>query len=133
MPAGIVGSFTVLACFAGLILLLVFGMIKGSSAYTDAIREARSNPDVARELGHPLQPGWWVSGSIQVSGPTGTADFETPLRGPSGHAMLYVSAEKQAGRWQYKVLEVAVEGKSDRIDLLRANGIQRLNRATGWH
>jgi hypothetical protein len=30
-----------------------------------------------------------------------------------------VSAEKQAGRWKYKVLEVAVESKSEHIDLLK--------------
>jgi len=37
---------------------------------------------------------------------------------------LYVTAEKQAGRWHYKILEVAVEGKSDRINLLRdVNGV----------
>ena len=117
VPAGIVACGAALACFVGLILLFAFGIFKGSDVYTDAIAQARNSPAVVHELGEPIQPGWWVSGSINISGPSGTADFETSLRGPAGRGTLYVSAEKQAGRWHYKVLEVAVEGKSDRIDL----------------
>src|SRR5205809_2064664 len=115
VPVGIVGGLTVLACFVGLIFLFVFSIFRGSDAYTDAIAQARSSSAVVHELGEPIQPGWWVSGSINVTGPSGTADFETSLRGPIGRGTLYVTAEKRAGRWQYKVLEVAVEGKSDRI------------------
>jgi len=96
----------------------VFGIFKGSDAYSDAIAQARSSPAVLHELGQPIEPGWWVSGSINITGPTGSADFATTLRGPIGRGTLYVTAEKQAGRWKYKVLEVAVEGKSERIDLL---------------
>ncbi len=124
VPAGIVGCLAGLACFVGLILLFVFGMFRGSDAYQGAIAQVRADPGVVRELGEPIEPGWWVSGSIHVTGPSGTADFETPLRGPSGRGTLYVTAEKQAGRWHYKILEVAVEGKSDRINLLRdVNGV----------
>jgi len=93
-------------------------MFKHSDAYQVALARARTSPGVVRELGEPVEPGWWVSGSINVSGPSGHADFETPLHGPSGRATLYVTAEKEAGRWHYKVLEVAVEGKNDRINLL---------------
>jgi Cytochrome oxidase complex assembly protein 1 len=124
VPTGILGGLAALACFVGLILLFVFGMFRGSDAYRDAMVQVRADRSVVRELGEPIQAGWWVSGSINVSGPSGSADFETPLQGPSGRGTLYVTAEKKAGQWHYTVLEVAVEGKSERINLLKdVNGI----------
>jgi hypothetical protein len=115
---GVIGGLAALACFVGLVFLIVFGIFKGSDAYADAIAHARSSPAVLHELGEPVEPGWWVSGSINITGATGSADFATTLRGPIGRGTLYVTAEKEAGRWKYRVLEVAVEGKSERIDLL---------------
>ena len=124
IPAGVVGGLAFLACFVGLIFLFVFGIFKGSDAYVGAVAQARSSPAVLHELGEPIQPGWWVAGSINVTGPRGSADFATSLLGPMGRGRLYVSAEKQAGRWKYKVLEVAVEGRSERINLLSdRNGV----------
>jgi hypothetical protein len=65
IPVGVVGGLAVLACFVGVIFLFVFGIFKGSDAYIDAIAQARRSPAVLRELGEPIQPGWWVSGSIK--------------------------------------------------------------------
>ena len=124
IPVGVVGGVALLACFVGLIFLFVFSIFKGSDAYIEAVAQARSSPAVLRELGEPIHPGWWVSGSINVTGPSGSADFATSLLGPMSRGTLYVSAKKQAGRWKYKVLEVAVEGKNERIDLLSdRNGV----------
>ena len=118
IPLGVIGGLVGIACFVGLIFLFVFGVFKGSDAYADAIARARSSPAVVHELGEPIEPGWWVTGSININGPSGSADFATTLRGPRGRGTLYVTGDKQAGRWNYKVLEGAVEGKSERIDLL---------------
>lgn len=93
-------------------------ILKGSEAYTGAIAQVESSSAVLQVLGEPVQPGWWVSGSISLTGPSGTADFSTSLEGPHGSGVLYVTAKKQGGRWEYTVLEVAVKGKRDRIDLL---------------
>jgi len=102
----------------------MFSLLQHNDAYRVALARARGSPGVVHELGEPIEAGWWISGSINVTGPSGSADFETPLHGPSGRGTLYVTAEKRAGRWQYKVLEVAVEGKSDRINLLsEGNGV----------
>ena len=124
VPVGVIGVLAGIACFVGLIFLFVFGIFKSSDAYSDAIAHARSSPAVVHELGEPIEPGWWVTGSINVTGPSGSADFATTLRGPVGRGTLYVTAEKQAGRWKYKILEVAVDGKTERIDLLSdLNGV----------
>ena len=119
VPAGVIGALIVLVGSAAAIFLFVFGIIRSSEVYDTALARARADSTVVRLLGEPIEPGWWVSGSIQVSGPSGSADFEAPLHGPVGRGTLYVSAEKEAGRWRYKVLEVGVEGRDDRIDLPR--------------
>jgi hypothetical protein len=101
-----------------MIAFFVFSMFKRSDVYADAVARARSNPAVVQELGEPIETGWWVSGSISTSGPSGTADFSAPLRGSSARGTLYVAAEKKAGIWHYQVLQVEPEGASSRIDLL---------------
>jgi cytochrome oxidase complex assembly protein 1 len=109
--------FTLLA-FLRLALSVVFRGFKSSGAYKEAVARALSHPEVRRELGEPVRPGWWVSGSVSVSGSTGEARFATPLHGPRGRAMLYVQARKIADRWRFDRLEVAVEGSSQPIRLL---------------
>ena len=60
-----------------------------------------------------------MTGSISTSASSGDADFAAALRGAHRRGVLYVTATKRAGRWQYDVLEVAIDGRSDRIDLLK--------------
>jgi hypothetical protein len=109
--------------FAGLALVrlllgVVFRGFKSSGAYKEAVSRARSHPDVRRELGNPIQAGWWVSGSLAVNGPSGHASFATPLYGSTGRGMLYVQARKVSDRWLFDRLEVGVEGSSAPIRLL---------------
>ena len=100
------------------LLSIVFLGFKASGVYKEALARARSSPEVRRELGEPVRPGWWVNGSMRVTGPSGATRFVTPLYGPIGHATLHVQAQKTLGRWNYDILEVAVDGRSERIDLL---------------
>ncbi len=101
-----------------LILSVVFRGFRSSGAYREAFARAASHPQVRRELGDPVRAGWWVSGSIQVSGPEGNARFAAPLHGPKGRGMLQVQARKIRDRWQFDILQVAVEGGSRPIELL---------------
>lgn len=116
----------ILVCASCTALLLttvfttVFGAIKSSDVYTQAVAEAQANPEVVAALGEPVEPGFLVSGSVEVSGPVGQADLSIPLSGPQASGTLYVTAVKEAGEWQFTRLEVAVEGSAERIDLLGA-------------
>ena len=113
------GGLVVLgALAAAAILLVVLGAVKQSDVYREAVDRARSHPDVVTALGEPVEPGWFVSGSVNVSGPSGEASLAIPLEGPAGEGTLYVEATKEAGTWRYQTLEVAVEGGGPRIDLL---------------
>ena len=120
-------KWVVLGC-SGLILLvvlgvagvvsLVMGSLKQSDAYKEALAAVRSNPAAVEALGEPIEPGFFLSGSVNVTGPAGEAVLSIPLHGPRGKGTLYLEATKRAGRWEYSLLELAVAGKEERIGLL---------------
>ena len=117
------GCATVVLVFAlGIVALVgfVFGMIKHTGAYAEAVARAKADPAVIEALGTPIEEGFMVSGQISETGPSGTADMSIPLRGPRGAGTLYVEAKKSAGRWEYQRLVFEVGGTRRRIDLLGA-------------
>jgi len=117
VPVGCLVPILLGSGFVILVLTLIFGALKSSDPYTQALARARANDEVKALLGEPIQPGFWVSGNFQVSGPSGHADFSIPLSGPKGSATLYATATKTAGRWEFTTLEVAPKGSETRIDL----------------
>ena len=120
LSIGCLGLILLVVAFVGGIFLLVETSIKSSHAYTEAMTRAQQSPQVLEKIGQPLQPGWFISGSINTSGSSGNADFSIPLSGSKGKGTLYVVAKKSAGLWQFETLQVEVEGESQRIDLLQA-------------
>jgi hypothetical protein len=110
-----------LALFTGVILLFMsalFGMLKSSDAYQQAVREAKANPAVVQALGEPIEEGWLTMGNINVNGPSGEANLQIPISGPKGEGDIYLEATKSAGQWNYSTLLVRVEGTKESIDLL---------------
>lgn len=100
----------------------VFGTIKSSDVYKQAMAEVGSHPEVAAALGEPVEAGWLVSGSISVENASGEASLAIPISGPKGKGTLYVEATKSAGVWTMDVMAVAVDGRPGRIDLLSQDG-----------
>ncbi len=82
---------------------------------------ARESQQVIDAIGEPIEAGMLISGSFNVSGPSGEADFSMPISGPDGKATLYVEAAKSAGKWEYHVLEAEIRETGERIDLLKAD------------
>ena len=111
LVAGFVGS-------CALIVMLIFGVMKHSEVYQTAVSEAQAEPAVIGALGFPIEEGLVVTGNIQISGPSGSADLAIPISGPDGNATIYVVAQKSAGEWQYSTLEVAVHDTGETIDLM---------------
>jgi len=56
---------------------------------------------------------------MTISDPTITP-ASAPLKGSRKYGTLYAVAHKSAGRWSYDTLEVKIEGRAQRIDLLVA-------------
>ena len=112
-----------LLCGGGALLFIfviygvVTGAIKNSDAYSEGMARARANPEVVAALGEPIESGFWISGSINVNGPSGDVDVSIPISGPKGSGTLYVTGTRSAGRWQYSTMAVEIPGRASRIDL----------------
>jgi hypothetical protein len=112
---------TFLIVFFGLPLALigtVFAAMKNSDVAKEALLHAQANPLLVQKLGKPIEAGWLVSGSINVSGSSGDADLAVPISGPKGQGKIYVTARKGVGAWEYQVMLATVEGSDQRINLL---------------
>ena len=120
LPVGILLSLLLFASFVGGIFLVVESSFQHSDSYVQALARVRADPLVVQKIGQPINAGWLVSGSINVSGNSGDADFSIPITGPKGKGTLYVVAKKTAGSWEFRTLQVEVPGATERIDLLRA-------------
>ena len=107
----------VIALFVGGITGGILGGMKSSDAYKEAVAKAKGNEAVQAALGLPIEEGFFVTGNIHVNGPNGKANLAIPISGPKGSATVFAIADKQAGRWTFSTLEVAVDG-GNRINLM---------------
>jgi hypothetical protein len=96
----------------------VFAAMKNSDVAKESLVRAQANPLLMQKLGTPIQEGWLVSGSINVSTTSGDADLAVPISGPKGQGKIYITAHKGAGAWDYQVMVAAIEGSDQRINLL---------------
>lgn len=117
VPVGCVTALVLFLLFVGGIFALVFSLFRSSEPYRQGLARARENPRVQQVLGTPIEPGWFVTGSFNESGASGSADLAIPLSGPKGKGKLYVSAKKETGKWTFQSLSVEAEDGA-RIDLL---------------
>lgn len=97
---------------------LVSGAFRSSYAYQESIARARANPAVVVQLGEPIEPGWLVSGNINISGSRGEADLAIPVSGPKGKGTIYATARKEADEWHFTQLLFVPESGRPRINLL---------------
>ena len=115
---GCLGSLVVLGGGIVGIVFVAISFLRSNAATQGALERLQAHPQAVEALGEPITMGWQLSGNINISGPSGDADLSIPVSGPRGAGTLYVEAEKQAGEWEYQVLELAIDGSSERIDLL---------------
>ena len=97
---------------------LIMGTIRSSDVAKASVAMAQSNRQVAQQLGSPIEEGWLLSGSVNVSNASGDADLSVPISGPKGKGTVYITAHKSAGRWHYSMMQVAIDGSDEKIDLL---------------
>ena len=98
----------VLLLFGGCVALFsgVYGMVKNTGAYTQAIERVQSHPAAVAALGEPITTGWMLQGHVEDHGATGSADYSVPVSGPRGGGTLYIEARKSAERWTFRVLRL---------------------------
>lgn len=114
------------------------GMMRNNDAYRVALAQARADRTLLAVLGTPIEPGWWMTGSIGTRGDgSGEAQLQIPVHGPRGEATLYVLAMQRKGVWRFSELAATVEGSTRPIDLLpglppeRRTGADDADRGTG--
>ncbi len=124
VPTGCLSIIVLSVAFLVGVFFLASGMMKSSDVYRTALARAKSNPAVIEALGEPLQEGLLVTGKTEVTGGSGAADIGIPITGPKGKGTIYAVATKSAGRWTYRALEVEVNGREDRINLLQGEPVE---------
>ena len=100
-----------------LVLSLTVGLMRSSGAYQQAVAAARADETVTETLGTPIEEGFFVAGEIQLTNDSGFANLSIPISGPDGEATIYVEAEKSAGDWSFRALEVVVHDTGQWIHL----------------
>ena len=117
VPTGCL-TFVVIAALLGCaIFFVVTKAMRASDAYQKAFDTAKDDRRVVAALGKPITPGYFTTGSINVSGPSGEAELSIPISGPKGKGTIYLEATKSAGEWTYSKLEVELTESGERIDL----------------
>jgi len=110
VPVGCVGIILLgLLGIAG-IAAIIFGAMKQSDVYREALARAQDHPQVQATLGTPIEAGWWMAGQINIQNDTGSANITIPISGPKGKGTIHAVATKEGGRWAYSRLDVQVKG-----------------------
>jgi Cytochrome oxidase complex assembly protein 1 len=118
VPTGCLTIVILFVAFIMSIVLIVFGAMKSTDVYKDAVAKAKANPAVIEALGAPIKEGMFLSGNTKADGASGEANLAIPISGPKGKGKIYVVATKTAGEWKPSVLAVEIEASKERIDLL---------------
>ncbi len=101
------GSLLVLgAIFCVVIVVVVFGAMKKSDVYQEALKRAQSDPAVTAALGTPIEAGLMVTGSVNVDSSGGHATLDFPISGPKGKGAVHAVATKAGEKWEYTELTV---------------------------
>lgn len=103
--------------FVAFLVLVVFGALKQSDAYKNAVARAKADSHVTAALGTPISEGWYLSGKTNVNGGSGDADLTIPISGPKGKGTIYAVATRSAGEWTYSKLIVKIDATGETIDL----------------
>jgi len=120
IPTLIAIVLALIASFVTGLLVFISTVMKSNEPYRHAMALVTRDRGAQAELGKPITAGFFITGNINVSGSSGSADFGIPVKGPLGSGTVYVVAKKSAGRWSYQTLELRVGGQPD-LDLLPAH------------
>ena len=99
------------------IFFTVTSVLKETEAYKSSIQAMEANAQVMQILGPPIKAGF-PSGRVNTTGPSGEAQLAIPVEGQKASGVLYVEATRRMGVWKTDRLELEVEGRAERINLI---------------
>ena len=112
-----VAAVTITPTLFLLLFLSVNWFIKNSEVYATSLGLVRQHPIVQAKLGVPIEPGWAVSGSINIENQSGTAEIEYSVSGSSLEGTVYVQGTRRLGLWAIEALIVEIDETGQRLDL----------------
>lgn len=101
------------------VFFLFGGMMKNNEAYKISLATVQNTPEVIEVIGSPIEPGFFVFGSVQTSGSSGKAELNYKIIGPNGEGSAYVAAEKKLGKWNIFELATYFGDIDKRIDIIQ--------------
>ncbi|MFS2034678.1 cytochrome c oxidase assembly factor Coa1 family protein [Polaromonas sp. CT11-55] len=104
----------ILGCVA--LFFTIAASFKSSEAFKLAMVKLGADEQVSQLIGKPMSAGMPM-GSIEVSGPRGSASLSFTVEGPKGKGTAYVEAVKDLGQWKIERMAFEQEGTGRRIDL----------------
>lgn len=111
--SGLILIFVILPLF----IVSISSMLKGE-AYELSLSEIQSNIEITELIGSPIEPGFFVTGSVKISGPSGEASLQYSISGPKGTAEVLVHAYKKMGKWVIQEIIVYSEEQSKTIQVV---------------
>lgn len=117
IPLGLLLLVLLIAIGGTILVSVVLASFRNSDVYKEAMTRASANAQVRERMGEPIQAGWFVSGQLNVSGSTGTANLSIPIAGPRGKGVIRAVASKN-GVWRFGCLQVEIRDQPGIIDLL---------------
>ncbi len=118
IPLGCLTLILLMGLFAVGLITVITTSFRSSDVYKQALTQATANSQVRELIGEPIKPAWFISGQLNVSGSTGSANLSIPISGPRAKGTIRAVANKTGGGWRFTHLQVIVEGQPAAIDLL---------------
>ncbi|MGA2351390.1 MAG: cytochrome c oxidase assembly factor Coa1 family protein [Terracidiphilus sp.] len=115
----IAAAVTLFLSFIVAIFTLVLSLFHHSNAVTLAVNTAEANTAFVTQLGRPVKTGWFITGSINVTPDSGSAEFAIPVSGPRASGTLYAQEHKSAGLWHLETLQFGRKDSDERLNLLQ--------------
>lgn len=103
-------------------IVAVFVVLFNLEPFETVKHEARTNPQIARHVGSPVEVGSWTSGSVDDNGQTGDADVTVSVGGPLASGTLRMVSVKQNGVWIVRKMVLTLDDTGQVIGLTPPSG-----------
>ena len=112
-----VAGVALIVLIVPLFVFSIFSMLKGE-AYNKSLALVRSNTEVIKFIGKPIESSYFVTGSIKYNGDMGSAKLYYNINGSKKEAKVYVVAHKNI---EWRLDRVVVYSNEDKrqIELIK--------------
>ena len=114
---GLIVDAALVVSFVSLFFVIV-ASLKSSDAYKLGVAKLEASQEASQFLGQPIASGMPM-GSINISGPSGSAKLSFGVDGPTGKGTVYLEAVKELGQWRMNRIVLEEDGTGQRVDLNR--------------